>query len=387
MPVSGQARIAIGIASAALLLSWLVYVPGLPESSVLSPPASVPANLARHPLYAQYQFGNDASVIDIGTQPLDLPGVITEVMKRDPLLHSILAEQGLEARFHPFLKGADVNFFLARGDLEAGILGDMPALVACAKFRVLVASLIDQHLASLVAREQLMLSELKGKRIGFPYGSNAHYGLLVALEAAGLGADDIHMIPMNVNQMIAALHDGSIDVFAAWEPIPAIALRAYPEMTRITRMLVRAYLTFARPFAENMPELTRVIVASQIRAMWWIKASEANLRLASEWTLAAGQEIGGDNSGLSVTAMAKIVDEGLLGLSPSVFISPQGLVENADLFKEYRFLLSAGEISRQTSWDDISGCFDSELVPDILAQAEHYNLRSNGYLADFANAE
>lgn len=68
-----------------------------------------------------YQFGNPETVIDLGIQPLWLPGVISEVMRRDSILHEALAKRGFEIRFHAFLKGADVNSFIASRHLEAGI--------------------------------------------------------------------------------------------------------------------------------------------------------------------------------------------------------------------------------------------------------------------------
>ncbi len=94
---------------------------------------SAAPDLSDHPIYREYEFGQDESVIDLGIQPLWVPaGLISEAMRRDTLLHAALAEQGLRIRFHAFLKGADVNFFLRRGELEVGIGGDMPALTAAA---------------------------------------------------------------------------------------------------------------------------------------------------------------------------------------------------------------------------------------------------------------
>ncbi len=59
--------------------------------------------------------------------------VISESMKRDEVLRRVLSKQGIKIRFYSFLKGADVNFFIKRGNLEAGIGGDIPALTAAEK--------------------------------------------------------------------------------------------------------------------------------------------------------------------------------------------------------------------------------------------------------------
>lgn len=281
--MSRQVRNFMNLAGAMLALSLLVYSLGIFDRSEYSSLRRLEIDLSNHPIYSAYQFGHEDKIIDIGTQPLFLPGVISEVMKRDAILKSALAKSGAEARFHSFLKGADVNFFLARGDLEAGIGGDMPTLMACANSSVLVASLIDQHFTAIVARQSMLITELKGKRVGNAYGSNAHYALLKALASEGLGEDDVTIIPMDVGLMAEAAHNGSIDAFSAWEPIPTIAMSRYPELVPVGRSLTTGYLYFSRTFARNSPELIRFVVASQLRAMAWLTVSADNLLMASSW--------------------------------------------------------------------------------------------------------
>jgi len=133
-----------------------------------------------HPVYSTYEYGSD-DVIDIGSQPLFVPtGNLSEVMRRDQLLNGALGELGFKTRFHPFLKGADLNFFLERGDLDAGFAGDNPALTACATSGVVVAALVMRGSAAIVSADNTMVADLDGKRIGYALGSNAHFALLEA---------------------------------------------------------------------------------------------------------------------------------------------------------------------------------------------------------------
>jgi hypothetical protein len=77
---------------------------------------------SKHPIYTKYDFSNTEEVINLGTQPFFSPtGLITETMKRDNILHKALSESGIKARFFPFLNGNDVNLYLRRGDIDAGI--------------------------------------------------------------------------------------------------------------------------------------------------------------------------------------------------------------------------------------------------------------------------
>lgn len=368
----------------ALALSFVALRAGLPGDLFTPPLNSGPPALSNHPVYSRYRYGGENKIVDIGTQPLFLPGVISEVMKRDAILKSELAERGLEARFHSFLKGADVNYFLASGDLEAGIGGDMPTLMACANSSVSVASLIDQQFSAIVARQQMMIPELKNQRVGYAYGSNAHHILLEVLAAEGLDSDDIHMVPMDVDRMATALHDGIIDAFSAWEPIVSIATYKYPEFAVIRRVLTTGYLYFSQAFSQSSPEIVRLIVASQLRAMAWIKTSDDNLMEASAWALDAGKKIGGDTDGITARLLSDIVNEGLLGYSASALITEKSLAENNALFPEFRFLQTLGEIPQKMRWNEIRNCFDNTLVPEILSQPERYQLSIEAIIGEFS---
>ena len=142
-------------------------------------------------------------------------------------------------------------FFIERGDLEAGIGGDMPALTAAAESRVLITTVVQQGFTSIVFRKNMTIEGLKGKRIGYAFGSNAHYALLQALDSGGIRENDVHLMPYEVNEMPAALDRGEIDAFSAWEPTPAEAKLQFSDQTAIHRSFTSGYLYFSRSFAEQ----------------------------------------------------------------------------------------------------------------------------------------
>ena len=79
--------------------------------------------------FDSYEFCKSYTVIEIGTQPLMIPtSLISEAMKRDSVLKELLLKKGFEARFHPFFKGVDLNYFINNGSLEAAIGGDLPTI-------------------------------------------------------------------------------------------------------------------------------------------------------------------------------------------------------------------------------------------------------------------
>jgi sulfonate transport system substrate-binding protein len=67
------------------------------------------------------------------------------------------------------------------------------------------------------------VSDLKGKKVGFNKGSNAHYLVITALEKAGLKYTDMVPVPLLPPEGRAAFEKGSIDAWAIWDPFLAAA--------------------------------------------------------------------------------------------------------------------------------------------------------------------
>ncbi|MDZ4163559.1 MAG: hypothetical protein U1C55_00360 [Smithellaceae bacterium] len=156
------------------------------EGIALSASQSKAEDLSTHPVYSGYNFGKDEKVIDFGTQPLaSTMGVITELMKRDGILRGELKGRGSEIRFHPFYKGADINFFVRNGEIEVATLGDAPAIAIASSYDAILVALVKQGYSSLIARERMLINELKGRKVGYTAGSTAHYIPLRDFERKG----------------------------------------------------------------------------------------------------------------------------------------------------------------------------------------------------------
>lgn len=172
--------------------------------------------LRDHPDYTSYKFSDENNIIEFGYQPLWIPAnVICEVMRRDSTFHKVLEEQGLRIRFHPFYKGSDVNNFMQQGKIDAGVGGDMPALFAIVNSDVSVVAIIQHGFSSIVAKEHYQIQDLRGRRIGIAYGSNAHFYLLQALTDIGMSEEDVKLVPLNVDEMPMALTEGTIEAYSS----------------------------------------------------------------------------------------------------------------------------------------------------------------------------
>lgn len=343
-------------------------------------PADSPRDPADHPLYSEYVFGESDEVIDIGIQPLWVPTcIIAETMRRDLRLREALAGQGLEIRFHAFYKGANVNVFLERGDLEGGIGGDMPALTAAANGVGVIVAIVQQGFCSIVARRHMLMGELRGKRIGYAFGSNAHYALLEALRSVGLGEEDVEMAAMDVHEMAEALDSERIDAFSAWEPTPTLAHARFNDQVVIHRGLSSGYLYFTPAFARSRPEAVRRIAASEARALSWLREDDAHLLKASGWAIAAGRELSGASPLLSPREYADLANQDLLAVFRDPTIPKNDLASHGRLAAEFRLLARLGKIPPDLTWDDVSSAFDRGVMESVLREPEKYGLSVRRY--------
>lgn len=345
-------------------------------------------DMSDHPIYSKYEFGEAANIIDIGIQPLEIPpGVISEAMRRDTVLEDALSELGLEARFHPFLKGADINFFLRRGDMEAVFAGDMPTVTAAATLDVVVVTLTKMGFNSIVAREHMLLKNLRGKRIAYAFGSNAHYSLLEALANAGLTENDVRLVPLDMIEMSDALARKEIDAFSAWEPTPAAALARSDDFVTINRTLSTSYMYFARSFAEKHPEAARQIMASQLRSMTWMQRQRQNLLQACRWALQAGEGLSGEKPTLSAEQYAALAQRDILDFMSVPMIPGNSLAPGRSLHREFEFLKDLGRIPPSSDWDSARGSFDSKIINEIMANSRKYALDKYHYDIDGGSDE
>jgi len=296
------------------------------------------------------------------------------VMKRDKLLHQSLAKLGLEIRFYSFYKGSDVNHYLKKNVLDAGIGGDMPAISLCAETGSLITSLINQDYSSIISSNLNMISELKGKKVAYAPGSNAHRMLLTQLAANGLSQDDVQMMAMDVDQMSNALKRGQIDAFAAWEPIISMAMQENPKIISIAKGLTTGYLYFSHTFALKNGPAIRHIVASQIRSMNWIRRNKANLNLASYWNITEQQKMTNNKLLLSVDHLTRLSMDGLIGTYSIGKLPEKDLLQQGRLNRQLKFLQRIGKIPSQLDWDKIQQCFDSSVIKEIIQNKAFYHL-------------
>jgi sulfonate transport system substrate-binding protein len=366
-------RLVCGMVFGALVSLISVGVAHTGENEPTLPRGSS-ADLSRHPIYSTYRLEQDGKTVHIGIQPLWIcEGNVAEVMKRDVILQRGLRELGLDIRFHAFLKGQDVDFFVRRGDLQGGMCGDMPTLAIASDTEVTVFALVDRGFNSIVANRFILLKDLKGMRIAYPYGSFSHHVLLDALSSEGLNERQVTLVPMDVAEIPEAFRRGDIEAFAAWEPAVSLALKMNPKGSVIHRSRYLGFIFFRKDFADNHPEAVRQVLASEIRAIRWIHKDKQNIRQSGQWATDAGKVFGMGKFDISSEEYSRIAMESCE--SNLVPIIPEAdLQDNAHLAREFEFLKELGHIAKTSSWSEVKDKFDRSVVRELLKQPKKYHL-------------
>jgi ABC-type taurine transport system substrate-binding protein len=330
---------------------------------------------ADNPVYSQYDFSCASKAVRIGVQPLYAPtGLITETMRRDNILRQALSKTGTDICFYPFFNGDDVNYFLGRGDLDGGIGGDMPAITAAANLDVVIPAMVQQGYLSIVAKRHMFIKDLRKKRLGYAYGSNAHYALLSTLASEGLDERHVTLIPLDVTQMPEALNRGSIDAFSAWEPTPTISLEKFKGSVVIHQVHSTGYIYFSLSFAEAHRATVREIIAAEIRAVKWLTQSNQNLMTAAEWVLKAEESLSGKSPLLTPKQIAELARKDILRAYQPPYVPSRQIEENGPLHKEFSFLLSIGKINQNTEWKRVRDSFNRTIVEDVINDSSQYRL-------------
>jgi sulfonate transport system substrate-binding protein len=176
--------------------------------------------------------------------------------------------QGIAVKWVEFSSGPPLMEAMNVGSVDYGAVGDTPPIFAQAAGAAIVYAAsqpITNGQGLLVPKESTIrsIADLKGKRIGFTKGSSAHNIVIQTLEKAGLTYADITPVYLTPPDAGPAFANGSIDVWAIWDPYFAIG-----ETKQNGRILVNAreitktnsFYIANRDFAKNHGTLLQQIV-------------------------------------------------------------------------------------------------------------------------------
>jgi NitT/TauT family transport system substrate-binding protein len=119
---------------------------------------------------------------------------------------------------------------LVGGSADAATGSETQALLnSVADPRIRIVITLAECRYRIVARRSAgirRVSDLKGKKVAATINTSSHYYLTGMLRAGNVGESDVHVVPLEGQEMAAALKSGAVDAVSIWEPHAQNALEA-----------------------------------------------------------------------------------------------------------------------------------------------------------------
>ncbi|MBI5336515.1 taurine transport system substrate-binding protein [Mycobacterium sp. BK558] len=313
----------------------------------------------------------DKPTIRIGYQSFPSGDLI---VKNNKWLEEALPDWNI--KWTKFDSGADVNTAFIAKELDFGALGSSPVargLSAPLNIPYKVAFVLDVagDNEALVARNGSgidTIAQLRGKRIGTPFASTAHYSLLAALNQNGLSPNDVQLVDLQPQAILAAWERGDIDAAYTWLPT-LDQLRTSGKDLITSRQLAKDGKptldlgAVADDFAAQHPEVVDIWRQQEARALTLIQKDPA----AASKAIAA--EIG-----LSADEVAGQLKQGVY-LTPEQVASPEWLGSEGkpgniavNLQSASQFLAEQKQIPAAAPLQTFQDAIYTKGLPGVLAQ-------------------
>lgn len=198
------------------------------------------------------------------------------------------AKHGLEPETVSFTNGPLQIQALGTGDIDFGYIG-FGALWLPMSGQAKVVSVNSNGQADRVLAQPGISSieDLRGKTVGVPEGTSGDILLTLALESAGMTADDIERVVMDPPTTISAFISGQVDAVGIWYPHVQTILDQKPDTVELVKSADFPELAFpacqvAAPDITDRPELLAKFQAVQAEAYAWAvdNRDELNTQLA-----------------------------------------------------------------------------------------------------------
>lgn len=184
---------------------------------------------------------------------------------------------GSDATFRNFLFGPDMLEAALGGNIDVTTIGVVPTinLLAASDDWVVVCRLIDFSVVT-IARTGSGIStyaDLKGKKLGVPFGSGAHPYIVQRLSenklTSGIGPNNVELINVSPAEAVVVIQQKGVDAIGTWEPNATIIEnkglgKSIDEKRYIGLMVVR------KSTIEKNPEQVVALIKSLIEANLYV---------------------------------------------------------------------------------------------------------------------
>ncbi|HOP74348.1 MAG TPA: aliphatic sulfonate ABC transporter substrate-binding protein [Bacillota bacterium] len=230
--------------------------------------------------YGKEQRGSVAKELRIALQPIPFYAPLF-IAKQQGWLEAELKQAKVSVKWHSFLSGPAVNEAFAAGEIDIGLMGDTPALIARASgqdLRIVSITCSGPKAQALAVPKNSTIKsvkELKGKRVAVTKGTGVHHFLVLAFQKNGLKINDVQLINLQIEDIGAALTSGNVDAGAIWEPyitqwVEKGAIRILTDGTGIKRGI--SVILVSNKFAVQHPALVTALLKAYQRGYEFLRA-------------------------------------------------------------------------------------------------------------------
>lgn len=276
-------------------------------------------------------------------------------------------------RWEAYDSGRDVNDAIAAGTVDAGLIGSVPVSTGIASelpYQVyFILNILGDNEALVVTEESgiATTADLTGKIIAVPFGSTTHFSLLAALEQDGVNPDEVRILDMQPQELLAAWQFGEIDGGFVWQPTLTrmldeggsvlVSARNVAEKGAITADLGVVSTDFAERYPDFLQQYVAALdtavalyreqpaVAAEAMSKALALSADESLVVMNElvWLSAEDQrsekylgtpDAPGELSQILKDSAEFMVDQGAIASAPDLQSYQQALLRNAILKKE-----------------------------------------------------
>lgn len=230
----------------------------------------------------------------------------------------------------PFPAGPQLIEAMNAGRVDIGTVGETPPIFAQAAGITEVVYIAARRPSKglnqgIVVRDNSpikKLSDIKGKKVAFQRGSNAHYLLAKALKEVGLKITDVQVLGLTPSEARDAFIQNKVEVWVGGDPFLALVEKSIPIRNLRNAAGINTLGGFyiaRREFITQNPELTRVFLEEADKVGEWAdqNLSEAAKLLAPELKI--------DQSVLETVARRAV--RRLRKLTPSIIAEQQQVAD------------------------------------------------------------
>lgn len=269
---------------------------------------------------------------------------VLNLLKTQGTLEKRLQPEGVSIEWTEFAAGPQMLEALNVGSIDFGYTGETPPIIAQAAGAPLVyvayEPLGPKAEAILVKKESPIqtVADLRGKTVTLNKGSNVHYLLVRALEAAGLQYSDIKTAFLPPADARGAFEQGGADAWVIWDPFLAAAEKSIDAriLADGTNLVAnRGFFLSTQSFTAEHPDLINSVVEELKTTSEWAKTHSTDVA-----SFLAG-ELGVDQAALELAETRR--GYAIEALTPEVVKGQQAI---ADSFTNLKLIPQSIDVSK-----------------------------------------